>query len=29
MTVSVTPYAVDPESAQRLWDLSERMIRAR
>jgi NAD(P)-dependent dehydrogenase (short-subunit alcohol dehydrogenase family) len=29
MTVGVTPYAVDPESAQRLWDLSERMIRAR
>jgi NAD(P)-dependent dehydrogenase (short-subunit alcohol dehydrogenase family) len=29
MTVSVTPYAVDPESAQRLWNLSERMIRAR
>jgi NAD(P)-dependent dehydrogenase (short-subunit alcohol dehydrogenase family) len=29
MTVGVTPYAVDPESAQRLWDVSERMIRAR
>jgi NAD(P)-dependent dehydrogenase (short-subunit alcohol dehydrogenase family) len=29
MTVGVTPYAFDPESAQRLWDLSERMIRAR
>jgi NAD(P)-dependent dehydrogenase (short-subunit alcohol dehydrogenase family) len=24
-TVGVTPYAVDPESAQRLWELSERL----
>jgi hypothetical protein len=22
----VMPYAVDPESAQRLWDLSERLV---
>jgi NAD(P)-dependent dehydrogenase (short-subunit alcohol dehydrogenase family) len=29
MTVGVTPYAVDPESAQRLWDLSERLVAAR
>jgi NAD(P)-dependent dehydrogenase (short-subunit alcohol dehydrogenase family) len=24
-TVGVTPYAVDPESAQRLWELSEKL----
>ena len=26
LTLGVTPYAVDPDSAQRLWDLSERLL---
>ncbi|MET0899536.1 MAG: SDR family NAD(P)-dependent oxidoreductase [Mycobacterium sp.] len=26
LTVAVTAYAVDPESAERLWDLSEKML---
>jgi hypothetical protein len=26
MSGGVMPYAVDPESAQRLWDLSERLV---
>jgi len=25
----VTPYAVDPEAAQRLWELTERLLSAR
>lgn len=29
MTVGVTPYAVDPEAAQRLWELTERLLSAR
>jgi len=29
LTVGVTPYAVDPESAQRLWELSERLLGGR
>jgi NAD(P)-dependent dehydrogenase (short-subunit alcohol dehydrogenase family) len=28
MTVGVAPYAVDPESAQRLWELSEQLLKA-
>jgi hypothetical protein len=24
----VTPYAVDPDSARRLWELSEQLIKA-
>jgi NAD(P)-dependent dehydrogenase (short-subunit alcohol dehydrogenase family) len=28
LTIGVTPYAVDPESAQRLWELSERLLKA-
>jgi NAD(P)-dependent dehydrogenase (short-subunit alcohol dehydrogenase family) len=28
MTVGVMPYAVDPDSAQRLWELSERLLKA-
>jgi hypothetical protein len=27
-TVGVMPYAADPESAQRLWELSERLLKA-
>jgi len=27
-TVGVMPYAVDPESAQRLWELSEQLLTA-
>ena len=27
-TSGVMPYAVDPESAQRLWELSERLLNA-
>jgi hypothetical protein len=27
-TVGVMPYAVDPESAQRLWELSEQLLKA-
>jgi hypothetical protein len=26
MSVGVTRYAVDPEAAQRLWDLSEKLV---
>lgn len=29
LTLGVTPYAVDPDSAQRLWDLSERLLGGR
>jgi|KBSMisStandDraft_5_1062788.scaffolds.fasta_scaffold1325590_2 hypothetical protein len=29
LTVGVTPHAVDPESAQRLWELSERLLGGR
>jgi NAD(P)-dependent dehydrogenase (short-subunit alcohol dehydrogenase family) len=29
MTVGVAPYAVDPEAAQRLWELTERLLSAR
>ena len=29
LTVGVTPYAVDSESAQRLWELSERLLGGR
>jgi NAD(P)-dependent dehydrogenase (short-subunit alcohol dehydrogenase family) len=28
MTVGVMPYAVDPKSAQRLWELSEQLLKA-